>query len=195
MIVHDLVSLICNDSNHSNDKIWFNKDLPPCYQTLLLGIVLHALILILVVYHIGQRSSCSYRLWTFALALIRLASITVLLSTFARDFYLYFFAMGTNIQWIDALKSVLIFITYLSITYLNLNKNLYHHARPWGYAVGLTLFSLVQSYDIYRVVIGHVTSIESVYISVRQVCLALMSLGLLAICRHRCQAPTRTECK
>lgn len=195
MIVRDLVSLICNDSNHSNGEIWFNNDLVPCYQTLLFGILLHALFLVLVVYHIGQRSSCSYRLWTFALALIRLASITILLCTFAWDFYLYFFAMGKNIQWIDALNSMLIFITYLSITYLNLNKNLYHHARPWSYAVGLMMFFLAQSYDIYRIVIGHVTSIESVYISVRQVCLALMSLGLLAICRHRCLAPTRTECK
>ena len=195
MIVREVFSLICNDSNHSISQIWFVNDLSPCYQKLLFGFLLHALLLIFAVYHIGQRSSCSYRLWTFALALIRLASLTILICTFAWDFYFYFFLTGNTIQWIDVINSLLIFLTYLSISYVNLNKNLYHHGRPWCYTIVVTLYSLAQSYDVYRIVIGHITSLESVYISVRQVCLALMSVGLLAICRHHCQAPRRAERK
>lgn len=187
----DFLSLICNDSNN----IWFNQDLSPCFQKYLIGFALHILTLILVSYNISEQWKCSYRLWTFPLALIRLASCVNVIGTFSFYFYIYFFADTTENQWIDVINTIIILITYLFICYLNLNNNLYHKKRPLNYIIWMFIFFLVQNYDIYRIVIKHLTFIESIYVSVRQLCLGLMSLGLLCICRHRCHRPVQIDSK
>jgi len=187
--------LICNDSNNSLSKIWIDQDLSPCFHKYLFGVFLHMITLILVSYNIGQRLKCSYRLWTFPLALIRLASILILITTFAYYFYIYFFLDTINIQWIDVMNTFLILITYLFISYLNLTRNLYHKKRPLNYIIWMTSFFLVQNYDIYRIVIKHLTLIESIYVSVRQLCLAFIFLGLLCISRHKCHRSVQTPSK
>ncbi len=182
MELSDILSLICNDTN----KIWIDQDLSPCFQKYFLQFLLHIITLILLSYQIGQRSKCSYRLWTFPLALIRLASCVICITTSAFYFYIYFFLDTTYIQWIDAINTFLILITYLFICYFNLTRNLYHENRPVMFIIWMIGFFLIQNYDIYRIVIKHLTFMESIYVSIRQVCLALISLGLLCILHHKC---------
>jgi ATP-binding cassette subfamily C (CFTR/MRP) protein 10 len=57
----------------------------------------------------------------------------------------------------------------------------------------MLIFFLIQNYDIYRIFIKHLTLIESVYVSIRQLCLGLISLGLLCISRHKCHRPVRVN--
>lgn len=195
MGISDFLSLICNDSNNSQSKIWIDQDLSPCFHKYLFGFFLHIITLILVSYNIDQRLKCSYRLWTFPLALIRLASSLILITTFAYYLYIYLFVDTINIQWIDVMNTFIILTTYLLICYLNLNNNLYHKKRPWIYIIWMSIFFLVQNYDIYHIVIKKLTLIDSIYVSVRQLCLAFIFLGLLCISRHKCYRPIRIESK
>ncbi|CAF4658113.1 unnamed protein product [Rotaria sp. Silwood1] len=193
MEVSDFLSLICNDSSDSLSKIWVNQDLSPCFRKYLLEFVLHVITLILVSYNIGQRLKCSYRLWTFPLTLIRLASSLALIMTCSFYFYTCFFVNTTKIQWIDAINMLVSLVAYLFICYLNLNSNLYHNKRPVTYIIWMIIFFLVQNFDIYRLVIKHLTLIESIYVSIRQLCLFLISFGLLLICCHKCDQQVATE--
>ncbi|UJR20680.1 hypothetical protein I4U23_023801 [Adineta vaga] len=193
MEIIDFLSLICNDSQTSQSKIWINQDLSPCTHKYLFGFTLHILLLIIVTYNIRQRSKCSYRLWTFPLALIRLASCIILLTICSFYFHMYFFAEITTLQWLDVINTIIILLTYFAICYLNLNKNLYHKNRPWVYIISMSIFFLVQNYDIYRLGIKHLTFMESIYVSIRQLCLAFIFLGLLCISRHRCCRPVQNR--
>lgn len=186
MGIVDFLSLICNDSSYAASKIWIDQDLSPCFRKYLLEFLLHMITLILVSYNIGGRLKCSYRLWTFPLVLIRLASILILMTTFSYYIYKYFFVDIFKLQWIDAINILTILTTYIFICYFNLNCNIYHNKRPLNYIIWMVIFFLVQNYDIYRIVIKHLTFIESIYVSVRQSCLVLMSIGLLLICCHKC---------
>ncbi|CAF3836416.1 unnamed protein product, partial [Rotaria magnacalcarata] len=193
MELSNFLSLICNDSSDSSSKIWFDQDLSPCFRKYILEFVLYTITLILVSYNIGQRLKCSYRLWTLPLALIRLGSSLVLITTFSFYFYDYFFANNTKYQWIDAINVLLILITHLFICYFNFNRNLYHNKRPMNYIIWMIIFFFIQNYDIYRIIIKHLTLIESVYVSVRQSCLVLITFGLLCICCHTCDQPMPPE--
>jgi hypothetical protein len=195
MGISDFLSLICNDSNNSQSKIWFNQDLSPCFHKYTFGFALHVLTIILVSYNIGQQWNCSYRLWTFPLTLIRLASCLNLIAIFSFYFYTQFFVDPTNNQWIDVINTLLILITYSFICYLNLNNNLYHEKRPLNYIFWMLMFFLVQNYDVYQIVIKHLTFMESIYVSVRQLCLGLISIGLLCISRHKCHRPVQLQSK
>src|ERR1044072_2505844 len=106
MKISDFLSLICNDSN----KIWIDQDLSPCFQKYVFQFFLHIITLILITFNIGQRSKCSYHLWTFPLALIRLASCLIFITTLSFYFYIYFFLDTTYIQWIDAINTIVILI-------------------------------------------------------------------------------------
>ncbi|CAF1369283.1 unnamed protein product [Adineta steineri] len=192
MKISDFLSFICNDNN-SLSKIWINQDFSLCFHKYLFEFFLHIITLILVSYNIGQRSKCSYRLWTFPLALIRLASTIILFITFSYYFYIYFFLDTINIQWIDIINTCIILLTYIFICYLNLNSNLYHKKRPWIYIIWMSIFFLVQNYDIYRIIIKHLTFIDSIYVSIRQLCLAFIFLGLLCISRHKCYRPVHRD--
>ncbi|CAF3572283.1 unnamed protein product [Rotaria sordida] len=176
MEISDFLSLICNDSSDSLSKIWVDQDLSPCFRKYLFESLLHVITLILVAYNIGQRLKCSYRLWTFPLVLIRLSSSLVLIMALSFYFYICFFVNTTKIQWIDAI-----------------NINLYHNKRPLAYIIWMIMFFLVQNYDIYRLVIKHLTLVESIYVSIRQLCLFLISFGLLLICCHNCNRQIQIE--
>ena len=189
MRIEDFFSLICNDSN----QIWIDQDLSACFQKYSLQFFLHLITLILVSYYIGDRSICSYRLWTFPLVMIRLASCIILFTTATFDSYIYFFLNTTDLQWIDVMNSFIILITYFFICYLNLNRNLYHQNRPMIYILWMLSFFLVQNYDIYRMVIKHLTFVESIYVGIRQICLALISFGLLCISCHKCHRSERVN--
>ncbi|CAF3670190.1 unnamed protein product [Rotaria socialis] len=193
MELSNFLSLICNDSSDSSSKIWFDQDLSPCFRKYVLEFVLYTITLILVSYNIGQRLKCSYRLWTLPLALIRFGSSLVLITTFSFYFYDYFFANNTKYQWIDAINILLILNTHLFICYFNFNRNLYHNKRPMNYIIWMIIFFVIQNYDIYRIVIKHLTLIESIYVSIRQSCLVLITFGLLCICCHTCDQPMPTE--
>lgn len=195
MIVVDLLSLICNDSNYSLAQIWIVNDLSTCYYKFFFGFLLHFLTLLVVAYNLGQRLSSPYHLWTFPLALIRLSSSIILISTCAFYFYSCFFLDTAHVQWIDVIDTSIIITTYIFLNYLNFNRNLYHPTRPWSLSLILIVLFLSESYDFYRIAIDHTTLIESIYISIRQLCLALITLGLLVICQHRCQRSERRTSK
>lgn len=182
MIISDVLSLICNDSK----TIWINQDFSPCFHKYFLEFFLHIITLIFLSYLIGARRKCSYRLWTFPLGLIRFSSCLILLVTLIYYFYIYFFRDMINIQWIDVINTFVISITYLFLCYFYLNYNLYHKKPPIIYIIWVCLFFLVQNYDIYKIVVKHLTLIDSVYVSVRQLSLGLITLGVLCISRHKC---------
>lgn len=192
MEIFDIFTLICNESSK---QIWSGNDFSPCFIKYLLQFLLHLLTLILVSFYIGQRTICSYRLWTFPLVIIRLTSMVILLATMIFYFYLYFFLDIDDLQWLDVINTILILITYFIICYLNLTRNLYHPHSPVMYIIWMFIFFLVQNYQIYQIVIEHLTWIESVYVSLRQFCLGLLSLALLCISCHRCreERPVPTE--
>ena len=187
MIDFDILSLFCNDSNHSSSAIWIDNDISSCYQKVIFGFFLHMTLLVVVVYHSFQRSACSYRLWTVPLVIIRCSSIVILIGTFSLYFYQYFFVTVTQLQMIDIINLFVIQLAYLGMTHLNLNYNLYHPSNPWSYCLVISVLFLTQNYDFYRIWIKHVTTIEIIYIIVRQSSLALVTLSLLWICFHRCQ--------
>lgn len=189
MKILNFLSLICNDST----TIWINQDLSPCFHKYFLEFFLHIITLILLSYYIGRRSKCSYRLWTYPLGLIRFSSCLILLSTLTYYFYVYFFLDIANTEWIDIINTFIISITYIFLCYLNLNQNLYHKKRPIIYIIWICMFFLIQNYDIYKIVIKNLTLIESIYVSIRQLCLGLISLGLLCISRHKCHRPVQTN--
>ncbi|CAF0794203.1 unnamed protein product [Adineta ricciae] len=189
MEITDFLSLICNDSQ----QVWADQDLSSCTHKYIFGFALHILTLIVIAYNIGQRSNCSYRLWTLPLVFIRLASCVILLSTCSYYFYIYFFADTVNHQWLDVINTVIILITYILICYLNLNKNLYHRKRPRSYVIWMLVFFLLENYDIYRLAIKHLTFVESIYVVIRQVCFAFIFLGLLCISRHQCHRPGQSH--
>lgn len=195
MGISDFLSLICNDSNNSSSKIWINDDLSFCFRKYVFEFVLHMIIWIIVSFNIGQRLKCSYRLWTFPIVLIRLASSIVLLTILSFHFYDYFFVDAINYQWIDIINIFVIVVTYLFICYLNFNSNLYHNTRPLSYTFGMITFFLVQNYDIYRIIIKHLTLMEVIYVTIRQSCLVIMSFSLLCICCHKCDRSMRTQSK
>lgn len=186
MIDFDLFSFFCNDTNHSSTQIWIDNDISPCYRKFLFGSLQHTILLIFLVYQTFQRSSCSYRLWSISLIVIRFGSVVLLLTTFSSSYYYYFFHEPLEIQRIDFVNCLLILVTYLSMNHLNLNKNLYHPSRPWIYLLVTISFFLLGNYDIYRISINHVSSIDTIYICLRQSCLGLICLALFPICCHRC---------
>ena len=183
MDIFNIFALICNDTTN---QIWIANDFSPCFNKYILQFILHLFTLILVSFYIGQRAICSYRLWTFSLAIVRLTSCVILLMTGIFYFYLYFFLNTNDLQWLDVINTFLILITYSMICYLNLTRNLYHPHRPVMYIIWMIVFFLVQNYHIYQIVIEHLTSIESIYVILRQVCLGLLSLAFAWISCHRC---------
>ena len=195
MEISNFLSLICNDSNYSLSKIWIDRNFSSCFHKYIFEFISHVITFILVAYNIGQRLTCSYRLWTFPLVLIRLASSLVLIITLLFYFYTYFFLDVTKIQWIDVINTLVISITYLLICYLNFNKNLYHRKRPWNYILWMIIFFLMKNYDIYRIIIQHSTLIEGIYLSIRQVCLGLLAVGLVLISCHKCHRSSQTHSK
>ena len=178
-------SFICNDSN----QIWIDRDLSSCFQKYTLEFSLHLITLIVLAFYIGQRSPCSYRLWTFSLVIVRLTSTIVFLSTATFHFYRYFFINIHDLQWIALVNTLVILLTYVLMWYLNFTRNLYHPRRPMIYILWMFVFFLVQNYQIYQIVIKHLTWMESIHVSIRQVCLALLTLSLLCMSCHRCHRP------
>jgi len=189
MSIFDYFSLICND----NSSIWIDQDLSLCSQKYFLQLFPHVFLLILIAYQIGQRLSISYHVWIYSVTLIRFASCLIVLDIGIFHFYIYFFQQTNTIQWIDLINTLIILVVYTFVCYLNFNKNLYHPNRPIVYAMLMTSIFLLQNYDIYRIVIGHVTIEESIYVSIRQVCLGLMSIGLLTVACHRCRQSQESQ--
>lgn len=182
MIVEDFLSTICNETSKS---IWIFNDFSSCFYKVSFGFFLQFAILVVIVYNLGRRVSCPYHLWTFPLALIRLSSLVLLVNA-----SIYFSSQTTSRQWIDIFNTLIIFISVFLMNYLHFNRNLYHPERPRCLTLSFFIVFLIENFDFYRIAIGHTTLIESVYISVRQLCFALITLALLVICQHQCQRPS-----
>lgn len=191
MIIIDLLSAICNDSNASLAQIWIVNDLSPCYYKFFFGFLLQFLTLTLISYNLGRRLACPYHQWTFPLALIRLSSLVLLLNWTIVSIDALFFQPQSSIEWIDVFNTLILFTNYSLLNLLHWNRNLYHPERPYSLTLIISVVFLLGNYDFYRIAIDRTTLIESVYITVRQLCFALITLALLVICRHRCQRSVR----
>ncbi|CAF0823034.1 unnamed protein product [Didymodactylos carnosus] len=142
-------------------------------------------------YNIGRRYKCSYRHWTIPLYFIRIFSLIQLLSCFTFQIYSYFFQQQSVSQWLDLIDIFLLLVTYLFVFYFHLNLNLYHPTRPLFYTLWFWLYFLVQNYDCYKIYIHHMTLFQTIYVSIRQVALGLITINLTIICVHSCATVQR----